>query len=554
VVWPSRRLLDCKMPDSIASRVVAFALIACIAVQCLSSCLQAVRECRKCSMWLRSLWNACRRLASQKDSSSEDDDVGKFVAREVARRCASRAGFIISFSCKLACFTSLGIVSNSLNDQPRWMTFEQDVIHMLNFILLLIGSCAPSSIRPSTLSLWYVVLSIELILFCAWSSDEMFLYACLSSYMQRLIYALVPTHTSVVVVMNACQIILLGFVYSQKQVAEQVVAHQFDLTGFVLLEVFCSAICIVLTWSIRASMSAELVRDAKTKSLQKEKSATQRLLALMCDVVVELDRDLRFVEHVAKFSAIFTLSAQHRDLKGAKLCDFMLLDEERERFESLLEDVASSCEDASASSAPGAMHATMRASDDSKVRVELFFVTYHDFGESPRFLVGIHEVMDQPIGSLPRFTRAQRRTSPAAMRANGGTILVSRNEPNASDEVSMSSTSTAPTRNEESDLLLTSEQSKDVTMMLGLLSWRIQSKASCCYLHALLKEGRHTLRRLGASGCRRDVSPSLDGQCAECGILARWSDASCGEDGASWCRICEAATVRKVHRSTKLPL
>eukprot|EP00429_Kryptoperidinium_foliaceum_P059519 CAMPEP_0176088388 /NCGR_PEP_ID=MMETSP0120_2-20121206/44256_1 /TAXON_ID=160619 /ORGANISM="Kryptoperidinium foliaceum, Strain CCMP 1326" /LENGTH=538 /DNA_ID=CAMNT_0017422245 /DNA_START=48 /DNA_END=1660 /DNA_ORIENTATION=- len=538
------------MVQSLAKQLFALVLVALVAMQCLSGLAQFACWCRK---WLgewRSIQDVWRELGICKGTSPDEGFTGKFVASEMARRSTRRAQFIISVSSKFACLMSFGIISNSINEEPRWMTFQQDIIHLLNFVFVWTGTCVPSLIRPRTLNLWYVALSLEMLAFCAWSDDDMFLYACLSGYVQRLIYALLPTSVVVVAGCNGIQVVVLGSIYSARGATHGALGRGFDVPGFLVLEMFCSIACIAFSWLLRASASAELERHAKTHSLQGENSAAQRLLALMCHVVVELDQELCLTDNVPKFSAMFTMSTR-RDLRGRKLQDFLSADEERERFAALLEGASLASDDPRASCATGAMLAAMRAGGDTKVQVELFFVRYEHFDGSPRFLVGIHEVADQPISDLRHFRSAPRRPPPVPPPTMG-TPSASSAEPLAKNALAPAAATLATLQEEKEDeegMQITCEHAVDATMLMTLLSWRVHSKESCCYLHALLKEGRACLQRLGRGGCRRELEPNHDAQCTECGIMAHWRGETHARGSALACQVCDAVALRRAQTS-----
>eukprot|EP00429_Kryptoperidinium_foliaceum_P042186 CAMPEP_0176117284 /NCGR_PEP_ID=MMETSP0120_2-20121206/58919_1 /TAXON_ID=160619 /ORGANISM="Kryptoperidinium foliaceum, Strain CCMP 1326" /LENGTH=309 /DNA_ID=CAMNT_0017451571 /DNA_START=600 /DNA_END=1527 /DNA_ORIENTATION=+ len=282
--------------------------------------------------------------------------------------------------------------------------------------------------------------------------------------------------------------------------------------------------------------------EAHAKASLTESSATKRLLTLMCDVVLELDRELRFAEHVPKFAVMFTLGAS-QCLKGKRMHDFMPLESDRERWQSVTSEVPVCLDDSFAGPGPGVMHATMRASEDSKLSVEIFYVKYRDFNGAHRYLVGIHEVVDQGIPDLKHFRssskrgasrRSRRSTSPASPTGSPSdqTVMRSMRLVRGGSSGSRGSGvrhSSNPTLREYQKpgghSRATSEVAKDVTILAAMMSWTTPPRLrhSCCSFHATAHDAHQVIMRMRRAACRRDYMAFSEAQCTACGALCLWA-------------------------------
>jgi len=134
------------------------------------------------------------------------------------------------------------------------------------------------------------------------------------------------------------------------------------------------------------------------KMLLGENSATATLLNLMCDVVVELDANLKLVRQAPKLEAMLALHST----RAATLQQYMPNEVDQSRFQDVLcpEGLQG---DVSMSYEPGALHSTLRDSWGNHISVEMFYIQFRGPDLCLRTFVGLREFADQQLSDLPSF-------------------------------------------------------------------------------------------------------------------------------------------------------
>lgn len=505
--------------------------------------------------WFR----VCRRILNSFRRAKDDEVIEKYVLREMAKRCVSRAQFCFKLGGRVLCLWSLPLIMNRFYDRPMSFSLGQDIIHSIYLLAALIVACVPVVVRPATLNAWYFGLSLGALAFCISSTDTNFLTICWLSFVPRLVFAWVSTGYALIVFANSIHVSVVSVVYSCTVLGRN--PDGLGTLDFVVLEASFTVILTMFGCGWQAFTLAETRREALAKSSLTAGSATKRLLTLMCDVVLELDQDLRFAEHVPKFGVMFTLGAS-QCLRGKRMHDFMPIESDRERWESLTRQAPVCMEDPLAGDAPGVMHATMRASEDSKLSVEIFYVKYRDLNGAHRYLVGIHEVVDQDIPDLRKFRSSPPRRSSSGRGTRRGASGETRRETsaNSSETSSARSSRSAPSEQERgmgatpsgAGHRMTSDAAKDVTMLSAMMSWRLLvPNASCCLFHASVRDAKRVVARLDRSRCKPEYAPVWQAQCTACGVFCPWDDEVEG-DAPQRCDICQSQSISRLRAGCQL--
>lgn len=127
---------------------------------------------------LETMLHFCTQLVQWQDPTCEDVLVSKYAAREVAKRCVFRARYIITLSGKLMCALTIPMIINGLTGRSRWMSLGQDIVHSVHLVFALLVSRWPQLVVPRTVDLCYVLLSAEVLVFSAASSEDGLHWGC----------------------------------------------------------------------------------------------------------------------------------------------------------------------------------------------------------------------------------------------------------------------------------------------------------------------------------------------------------------------------------------
>jgi len=267
-------------------------------------------------------------------------------------------------------------------------------------------------------------------------------------------------------------------------------------------------------------------------TLEGQSRALTRLLNLMCDIVVELDRDLCLVEDSQHLSAFLTLGGRTTSLKGSKLQEFMAAEEDKQHFEQrLLGPMESeSVSEAHSELLPGALPVKMRDSMGNILNMELFYTPCDILGQR-RFFLGLREQADEPISQLPNFVRRQRRRSRSrrAVRA-AGLARDSSAEQSSSVESSQSEQDLESEGSEtgDSDVLQrvqlldprwqpVGEKGRILALLRALQKCNVRVKPTrCCPWHAAVASMKEVLSKFAGYQCVNDFTVAGNWQCACC--------------------------------------
>eukprot|EP00930_Biecheleria_cincta_P029897 TRINITY_DN20741_c0_g1_i1.p1 TRINITY_DN20741_c0_g1~~TRINITY_DN20741_c0_g1_i1.p1 ORF type:complete len:390 (+),score=51.03 TRINITY_DN20741_c0_g1_i1:532-1701(+) len=268
-------------------------------------------------------------------------------------------------------------------------------------------------------------------------------------------------------------------------------------------------------------------------------SAGKSLLRNLCDVVIELDSELRIVDGAAKLATVL-LRSSHTSLSGVYFHTVMS-SEDSERFVRQLQAPSPEGEHAC-----HAIHVNMRDSCGNSMKMELFTVEFEMLDECPHYFVGVreftddstvrHDVVAEDAG--PEVVREDARAAsaiPAAThrrsrnrRLQGlGTPAASAREDLGSDvasQVSVASGSSGLSSLEACSLihanyLPTTIHGRTCVLLKALASCNIPYRTlTCCRFHCSVEDARETLNVFRRLPCH-ETEPMGEWQCQHCGII-----------------------------------
>eukprot|EP00927_Polykrikos_kofoidii_P001326 TRINITY_DN10482_c0_g1_i2.p1 TRINITY_DN10482_c0_g1~~TRINITY_DN10482_c0_g1_i2.p1 ORF type:complete len:570 (+),score=65.06 TRINITY_DN10482_c0_g1_i2:98-1807(+) len=313
----------------------------------------------------------------------------------------------------------------------------------------------------------------------------------------------------------------------------------------VLREIVFFAVIVHACITLKVATTTEILHKLEVKRAKAGQSAAHALLDHVCDVIVELDRDLTLVDDAPKLAAVLLASSQ-RCVKGTCFTSFLTRKEDKDYLTRTLHgyhDMDRPRADV--------FHASMRDCNGLNLKMEVFSVTFCNAADESHLLVGIREYSD--LGLLQKETssiaepgsmadefcggisdasdtqqdNAQRDAFVTRTSGNSGTttkVGASKRKSRSSRTISVNGTNTnmnichlgqliQPDRKE------TSEEARGLSLVMAFGSWncRLPSQ-TCCTLHALAAGARSMLSAIIALPCGTCPLPDFEYQCGDCGI------------------------------------
>lgn len=482
------------------------------------------------------------------------------VDEMVQQRCWGAWRTCVSMLSTLA---TMYILASWLPEDMGNMEFLSDtqdiIIYILAAILFALHS-HPRLLHPGSISAWYALLMVPTVLVPLFATDLVnLLMLSAPLFLTRLIFSVWQRNSLLVLLLNALfsASTTWGFVR-----VESCDNHLIHLFAYALLEGMAS-VCVVIGTYIAQRMLRETIREGLClRASRNDISAATSLLNAICDAVVELDKDQKIVEHSARFASIFTLE-KDRSVQGWQLQDFMSSEEDQARFSDLL---LSPMDDTLLTSAR-ATHVRMRDSIGNIFSMDVFVIQFQGSEASPRYLVGVREVADEPVQALPprRQSLAERgikHREAAATEARGTPARTKRHHLNsthsrvgntASEDDSEAGTTMASSLSEPGFLIAPHLRPTSATAMadalISLISlWNVPASRMCCPYHSATLQTGIVVKRLTGVQCIPGWQPVGSGQCRDCGILVT---VGMGAEALGTCPLCSSTSVEVVREASK---
>jgi len=307
-----------------------------------------------------------------------------------AKRMVIAIGFVFSVRAAMICV-------NIVLQRPRWMDPMQDVLFAFVLFFLYFIDCQPWLLRGRYLNFLHCFFSIALFVFCVPTTridvvERNHVYVSLA----RLFLGFINLQIRVSIWTNlAFSLGMLIWIRGQSQ----------------LMQIECLVMLaqVMLLFAMEANMVSNIKHATRIRSMQGQRSAVTSLLRMVCDVVVELDKDLQIVGDCPALSNIlFHGSGKH--LQSLRFQEFIIGDD-RTLFEERLAPALNLAPSAAAASM---FHVRLRDSWGNAVSVELFHVPFQGAGDERRHLVGLREfadVSDDLRSRLPAISRPLRASA-----------------------------------------------------------------------------------------------------------------------------------------------
>lgn len=398
-------------------------------------------------------------------------------------------------------------------------------------LVLIVPRLCPNTVRTSTLWAWYSLTMFTLVV-CGLLLDTDRVSVLLEIYASlplRTVACFAYGNPAIVLIWNLALSAVAVHGMLKGEAVTTDAGHQFALSiGALEVAVCCSLSCFAfVAHHVRCGLARH---TAEALARGGENDAMSRLLGLTCDVVVELDTDLRLGKDSHKFAAWLDMNVA-TSWVSRKFTEFMPDLEDRSRFEELLVPApgGESC------STPGVVHTTLRSSMRTRIEAEIFYVRRMCMGECVGFLGGIVELTDRAhccrgphaagahvIGpALPPNgvgSAAGEAHANLEIRSSSATLSQLRASSTACSESSVSTGFS----NRSYALRHTSSRAQEHGIVAAMVTWELppNEEMTCCLWHSHVRAAEAAVAALTDRDCVPHFKPEKKAQCQNCGLLS----------------------------------
>jgi len=312
------------------------------------------------------------------------------------------------------------------------------------------------------------------------------------------------------------------------------------------------------------------------QSLHGKKSAMNSLLELMCDVVVEVDSDLKIAEESPRLAAMLTPGSRSA-VKNTCLEKFMPFDEDKDKYKSQLR--------VEGGLNAGVLHVKMRDSMSNLISVDLYYVQCSHNEDKKHFLIGLRESADIQIAAMKGSSKPRKKKPAEAQSSSSGSSPRIQNQestmhhdaegiraPIQIGAKDCSEDASCGTRNISlglsgtqswasgkmsefiprqlplqggllrRDLNATQDAGFTLSLISAMSRWNFKiPKESCCPVHAAIEALQDYAAVLKSYPCSQEFGPKGSTQCQRCGLVygADWRGRS---EQVTRCYACDSET------------
>jgi len=503
----------------------------------------------------------------------EDALLETAIREEMCRRSVDRCRLVSKILSRVVCLLTLPQIMKEFSSQERLLSLGQDVAILATLVMTGLCSARPHLIRSSTLDLVYSLWMVLVMCYFGLFANSVGIAHLASSVVTRMVYILAYSRIPLVIFWNVSCSLVFVITFQPQEGSDD---------GFnVAMFEFSLCVCyIAFGIGARRHWHHEVSKEINDKTFRDESCAVKTLLDATCDLVIEIDAELRIASGTSKFNALM-MTGPDQSSKGRDLRHFMASDED---WKQVVSGLLSSPSDPQASVVmpfAGAVHAKMRDSIGNVLDMEIFHASFKGLDGRLRHVAGMREfaetrlaplrsepeaetgdeqpfaaeeVPDSPstteLGASQDFARGVRLRPEVAVRAPRPAVaMLEKGTPpqpqreSLQDPSSMSAagqSASSPRSSECSQNLLTSRfgRTSDRAMMVSVLNmvqyWNVKmSRHACCPFHAAIEECLRTVFAMKRRRCVPNFVPQGTIQCENCGVLG-WE----GEWDGQLCTVC----------------
>ena len=338
---------------------------------------------------IRNLAERCMKAATRAFAQTPHSDGERLVLEKVSELRLQIARLFIKYICALLCMTLLIVLWRAMRKAPLFVSPATTLAAAVAFWIFALLDAFPAILTARRLNAMYIIMTgYWAATLSPWhvqptnASQLSLLYLAFA----RMPAVGIATTPALVAVCSLFPLLVLGLRVGTGEMPE---VRPFAIE-------FCAFIgTVVASTSVQQVLTYRIERSLQYKKMATDFNATSSLLHLMCDSVIELDADLRMVEHSPSLAALLLRGRPGATLAGTDFTDLLANAAEAGRAVELLRGLEDCPRDGVNAQA---FQTHLMDSDTNKFRTEVFQVMYHTPEGHARHLIGLRDVTDQ--GSL----------------------------------------------------------------------------------------------------------------------------------------------------------
>ncbi|CAE8630531.1 unnamed protein product [Polarella glacialis] len=344
------------------------------------------------------------------------DPVAKIVSSRMDHRRIKQARAALVQGSNFLGLLCLSILWSILHHGKQRITSGQSVILLVSLLLGLLATLFPTLVRRTTLYLWYSSSMMMLILGLVFAGTrDHLLHSSLAMWVFRLLLSVAHLDAVSATFWNGLYFATSCSAYFVFASDDQT---RINLDTLVFLEMMMLASVTSLVIGFERISLVECRMDVEARGFKNQKTATGKLLNIVCELVFKLDTEMRFTEDNVAFKTFLMLSGG-RSLLGRTLMEFMRDPDDKQAFKKML-----LAADPAGDTCAGVFHTRMSDSVGSMVTVEIFYCKFEGIDYRMRYLVGIRECTDVPSITLRSFSKTKSRgPRPKGLTSSGRSKL-----------------------------------------------------------------------------------------------------------------------------------
>jgi len=260
-------------------------------------------------------------------------------------------------------------------------------------IVAMICFCIPATLNSRTLVYWNVVLMASICLQATpWSTSAVqgLILSRPSLHVIAIGLSFLCPKLNVLVVTNACLGVCILWLYQSGDAPLEGVSMSKIAQG----EAGILVVKTMVHWRVYLTLQEVAEQDIRSRMGQCQRSAVSLLLGMMCDAVVDLDANLRMMDHEASLANLL-MHGPGRSSKGMGIRELVAPGRDREIFD---ESIARNVRGVDGSPMPGMFGSRVRDSIGNHLKVVIYHVPYETIAGQMNHLMGLRESTD---GDLP---------------------------------------------------------------------------------------------------------------------------------------------------------
>jgi len=402
---------------ALALLVLAWRIRKLVQAACQVRWLQACRTSHAMMFHFFHTWRGQR--------TQRDDLVGRLVVARMRQWEVQRFRFAVQVGAIVSALFSFLHVVNILQGTKRSSSLSQDAAFYLSACIFVLLEVWPRFITPRCIRCVYVVC-----LFAGAASNAPGQLPADLIFVQGMylkLFMLILNGATLQVTIVAFGTFLLSATW----ITHILVVDVSDVTplqvrGWLMLEAAWGTAMVCFSWTLQRSVQASLQKDIEAKMSQGEQSAVSSLLNMVCDVVIELDAQLRLVGP-SRTLCDFLLRGSTQTLEGASFLDLLPKEEDRAMFDQGLPS----------DSGAHSVRFNLRDGNGTLIQVDMFHSCFEGPDGKCRYFAGLSECRDNgpPAARLPsefagRCLTSQGHISEDAFMEATQMVVVDSTDPN----------------------------------------------------------------------------------------------------------------------------